>query len=74
MWHDDQYEQRIADMAYDDACDERDKRPGPASRCLTCSAAVDWTMDAVRKTWKPLDHGTETTHRCIDAALNGSSK
>ena len=26
VWHDDQREQRIADKAYDDACDERDKR------------------------------------------------
>ena len=32
--------------------------------CMTCHAKVDWHMDAVKRTWVPFDHNTETAHRC----------
>jgi hypothetical protein len=32
--------------------------------CMTCQAKVDWNMDAIKHTWVPFDHGTETAHRC----------
>ena len=31
---------------------------------MTCMASVSWHMDAIKHTWVPFDHGTETAHRC----------
>jgi len=34
------------------------------SRCMTCAALVDWIECPKARTWKPMDHGKDTPHRC----------